>query len=596
MKPTDEQLAVCDSQADILKIKAGAGTGKTTTLVHLAARHPRDRILYLAFNKGIKEEAQQRFGRHVKAMTAHGLAFAHIGKHYANIPDKLAMSDLRPFHVLPELEGRLKAIPKELHNLYGGRVLETVKNFLVSGDEALDLPHVALGLSPGERRHFHADRLLADAQHIWTCMQDLRHRLPMIHDGYLKLFQLQQPDLGYDMVLLDEAQDTNPVTQALVEIQWGRLVYVGDEHQAIYGFRGARNAMALIQADEEHLLTGSFRFGPRVADVANAILEAKGEQALRLRGLGGPSAICPLTPGTPHAFISRGNSALFGRAVAALDKQHKFAFVGSLASYRLDLIEQTYHLMERMRQRVRDPFLASFESFDQLEEYADAMEDRDLKGRCKLVAKYAHRIPSLISRIQAQAGTYGQPGPFDLVLTTAHRAKGLEFDQVQMADDFQDFQDEETGEFLDLTQAGPQETEEINLQYVAATRARKRLEVGEKLLTFLRHQTKGSELGQMLGEAEGITKRFAGEHTPRPPRDPNAPPPANRPGGAKKHKPKRKAAVQDSFPDLPPVRRVRLPKPEAGGGFAPVQTPVCLPGQTPAAPMGRPARWTGSGT
>lgn len=48
----------------------------------------------------------------------------------------------------------------------------------------------------------------------------------------------------FDVVMVDEAQDTNPARRALVRCllaKGGRVVAVGDPHQAIYGFTGADN-------------------------------------------------------------------------------------------------------------------------------------------------------------------------------------------------------------------------------------------------------------------------------------------------------------------------------------------------------------------
>lgn len=485
MQATPEQLAICESRAEVLKIKALAGTGKTTTLRGLAGRHRDKKILYLAFNKAIKEEAQGKFVKNVRAMTAHGLAFASVGKHFANTPNKLHHGELKPFHVLPLLSRSLKGVPPTIHNLYGARVIETIRNYLISPEVDLGDEHLSLSASPAEKKHFSPTQLMEDAEGIWMEMQDLRSLVPMTHDGYLKLFQRNLPDLGYDMVMVDEYQDTNPVLQSLVEIQPCRRVYVGDEHQAIYGFRGAHNAMATAQADEELYLTGSFRFGQAIADMANTILDAKGEK-MSLRGLGAASDLCPIPFGATHTFISRGNSALFGRAVQALDRREAFAFVGPIQNYRLDLIEQVYRLS--IRDRVSDPFLKAFKSFEELEEYATAMEDREIIGRCRLVTKYGGRIPTLVSHITSNAGTYpDKPGDAKVVLTSAHRSKGLEFANVQLADDFMDFYDEEKEEWKDLTQASARDREEVNLQYVAATRAQGRLEVGEKLQKFWDH-------------------------------------------------------------------------------------------------------------
>ena len=482
MKPTDEQRAIMASPGQVVKIKAGAGTGKTTTLRGLAARHPNDRILYLAFNKAIKEDAQGKFGPHVRAMTAHGLAYAHVGKHYGNVHNKMSHTDLKPFQVVPDLAGSLRGIPKALHTLYAARVIETVKAFLVSADPELGEQHRTVSGAAAETKYFHPEQMLTDAEDLWARMQDLSRPTPMVHDGYLKLFQLQNPSLPYGMLLLDEAQDTNPVTQALVGTQDARRIYVGDEHQAIYGFRGAHNAMASIEADATWPLTGSFRFGAAVADVANALLTAKGE-TLRLQGLGPVSVVGSLPSNVPHAYIARSNGSLFARAVQAIDQNTAFAFVGPLYSYRFDLIEQVHHLA--IGRAVTDPFLKAFENVDELEAYADAMGDREWQGRVRIALKYGVRIPGLIASIQSKALTYPGPGEPFVVLTSAHRSKGLEFDHVQLSDDYLDFYDEDTGQWRDLVDAPVPLQEEVNLQYVAATRAKLSLELGGKLHRFV---------------------------------------------------------------------------------------------------------------
>jgi len=483
MLATAEQEAICESHAQILRVKAFAGTGKTTTLQMLAARRPHERLLYVAFNKGIQVQAQQKFrAGNVTARTAHGLAFAHVGHVYGDVPRKLLQGSLKPFHVLPKLTKSVNAIPKAAHNLYGARVIEALTNYLVSADPELTVDHVSLGQTPIEKRFFDPRRVLMDAEAIWAQMQDVRSPLPIVHDGYLKLFQISQPRLPYDTVLFDEAQDTNPVTQALVEAQAGRKVYVGDEHQAIYAFRGARNAMALIQADESHCLTGSFRFGPAIAELANALLQAKGEE-VRVEGLGPPSAVGLVNGKLPYTFLARSNSAIFNRAIQALDRNEAFALVGALYSYRFDLIEQTYRLSSG--KPVTDPFLKSFASYEALMTYAEAMDDKEVASRCRLVNKYGPRIPALVRRIGEQARAYPDPS-VKVVLATAHRAKGLEFPQVQLADDFMEFQNQKTGEWKNLRRADVRVQEEVNLQYVAVTRAQQMLQIGDRLNDFWR--------------------------------------------------------------------------------------------------------------
>ncbi len=52
---------------------------------------------------------------------------------------------------------------------------------------------------------------MKDAKVIWSKMMDTNDRMPMTHDGYLKLHQLQGNQIrGYDVILIDEAQDLTP--------------------------------------------------------------------------------------------------------------------------------------------------------------------------------------------------------------------------------------------------------------------------------------------------------------------------------------------------------------------------------------------------
>jgi hypothetical protein len=496
-KLTDEQAGICGSRADVIKVSAFAGTGKTTTLCAFAEMNPRDRILYVAFNKAIQLEATAKFPGNVVCKTAHSIAYGACGRDYAN---KLA-ADIRPFHIQRHLERALRDIPGPAHNLYGARVIETVKNYLVSGDMELGKEHVSIGDAPVERKHFDERTILADASRIWDEMQNTSSDVPMLHDGYLKLFQVKNRKLPYDIILFDEAQDTNPVTQAIVEVQSARKVYVGDRHQAIYGFRGATNAMELIDADEHHYLTGSFRFGQAVADVANTILMVKNED-VRLQGFGQGSRIRQIANAEGYAYITRGNCAIFNRAVQCVTNYEPFSFVGDIKGYRFDQILDVYNLS--IGQQVKDAFIRSFAGAAELNEYAKAVNDREILSRCKLVEMYGHDIPRLIERIEQSALPPIVPGATAsvseddkrIILTTAHKSKGLEFKNVKLAGDFMPLIDDE-GKVFDVSKASPSDIEDVNIQYVAATRAMKALHLCESLEEYLDYV---SEYRQAAGQ------------------------------------------------------------------------------------------------
>jgi len=487
LKFNAEQTAVIESDGQVVKVTAGAGCGKTSTLVGLSKFRPKERLLYVCFNKAIQIEAAGKFPENVTSRTAHSIAYGAFGHKFANTPNKLA-GDIKPFHIQRHLQRSLASIPMAAGNLYGGRVIETVKNFMVSSDKEMTLRNVSVGKAPVEVKHFDEKMILADAKAIWAQMQDLKSEVPMLHDGYLKLYQLSDRRLPFDRILFDEAQDTNPVTQAIVEAQSARKVYVGDRHQAIYGFRGATNAMEQIEADAHFSLTGSYRFGQEVADIANSILAVKNE-TMRLRGLGAPSKIRPIAASEGYAFISRGNVAIFNRAVQCLTKEEPFSFVGEIKGYRFDQILDVFNLS--IGAQVKDPFIRSFEGFDQLAEYAELINDREVKSRIKVVTKYGSEIPSLLDRIEKRAlppVTSANPSAYEkrIILTTGHKAKGLEMPRVRLAGDFMELIDDE-GRMFDVSTASTEQIEEVNLQYVAATRAQHVLQLCESLETYLEH-------------------------------------------------------------------------------------------------------------
>jgi len=65
MKSTAEQLPVIQYEGNHLVVKAYAGCGKTSTLVAYAEQHPHLRILYLAYNRAIRDEGAAKFPRNV---------------------------------------------------------------------------------------------------------------------------------------------------------------------------------------------------------------------------------------------------------------------------------------------------------------------------------------------------------------------------------------------------------------------------------------------------------------------------------------------------------------------------------------------------
>ena len=70
-----EQKAIIESTEPSIRVSAFAGTGKTTTLVGYASRRKNSRMLYMAFNKAIQEEAARKFTANVTCKTTHSIAY-----------------------------------------------------------------------------------------------------------------------------------------------------------------------------------------------------------------------------------------------------------------------------------------------------------------------------------------------------------------------------------------------------------------------------------------------------------------------------------------------------------------------------------------
>src|SRR5579875_3673941 len=79
---SDEQIAICKSNANEIKVNAFAGTGKTTTLLHYALAHPKQKFLYICYNKSIQLEAQSKFPSNVLTQTSHAIAYKKEGFKY----------------------------------------------------------------------------------------------------------------------------------------------------------------------------------------------------------------------------------------------------------------------------------------------------------------------------------------------------------------------------------------------------------------------------------------------------------------------------------------------------------------------------------
>lgn len=500
---TQEQkdiVAVNLKRGDFMKIYAFAGCTKTTTLREYTKAYPDKSFLYLAFNTSVAAEARKAFPSNVKCATTHSVAFNKKGFIY-----KHKLGYLRPHDVKDQVAGLTYPVAKYIADVIG--------KFAASSDRDICEKHLVLDSeSSVEELSWKKSPetiafLIKKAKEVWEKMCDTKNlKMPMTHDGYLKLFQLSQPKLDYDVILLDEAHDTSDVVIDIFQSQDCARIAVGDSHQAIYAFRWAENALDKLKGNIEMRLTGSFRFGDSVSEVANTILKNMKKETCAVVGLNKGDKLQKVEESKPYTVIARTNGSLFRLAAQTLKERGNFATFGWVGTreqdnwspykhYFFDRIEDVYHLFARNKAGIKDSYIKRFDNF---ESFLRVIRDKDapdleLQARTSVVLEYTHEVPDIIRKIITKSI---DPSEADIKFVTAHRSKGLEFDQVKLTDDFSDMviSDPDTGKerLADDKDVDPQE---MNLIYVAATRAKKVLEINpqiDKLRRFLCQQKKTS--------------------------------------------------------------------------------------------------------
>lgn len=471
---TAEQEAIVNSRAKILVVKAFSGSGKTSTCFEYARRRPKSRILSLAFNKAIAKEAKEKFKvlGNVTCNTTHGFAYQVMLNRYG--PAKLG-HDLSP-HDISKL--------MNVSPVHASKVLSIIESYACSGDDTISDKHIDKSImSDPEGWPIY----IKQANSLWkviTSPTDNRAKIP--HDVYLKLYQLERPDLSkqFDIVILDEAQDSSGCVVELLRNQKLVKVIVGDNHQSIYGWRGAINAMEQIIPEEELSLTKSFRFGPYVADAATKLLQHfKGERQSIIGS--GSTQVMSTTIDTSRqfAYIARTNGELFDTAVSYLDKA-SFGFVGGVESYQFHRLIDIYNLINGVNAKYSDVFWNNFESREQLITYAEKTSSSEIKSLIKIVDKYGNELPRLVNEVRV-AGDRFPLAEVQVVLTNVHRSKGLEFSQVALANDFADL-------LSPVFQNSKNRSEEINLLYVATTRAMDAISLNNRFADWLARYDKYS--------------------------------------------------------------------------------------------------------
>jgi len=455
-------------------VRARAGCAKTTTSIealnYVPARY--QRILLAAFNKIIAQELQSRItDPRVEAKTLHSLGMSYVMQNWEGVrvdASKRAWG-LVEEHVEASTPDAIKGALKELHTKV--RELDP----WVSDVKEIERLAVVYDLVPGEEtwtRVWTEERFYEtvleiinsaaqDDDTVWIDFADMIF-LPL-RNGWV--FP------RYDMVVVDEAQDMSRPQLVMAQRAvraGGRIVIVGDDRQAIYGFRGADSKgldrlKAELEASELGLTT-TYRCGKAIVQRAAALVPdfcaadsapdgvvryATPAEMTRDAAIGDfvlSRTNAPLM-GAALGIIRRGVRARvrgrdIGKGLIELVKKLKVTRLGDLYTEL-----EAWQAREMTRISKRNPELARVkaqgmqDTIDTLNTLAETVESlRELN----------EKLAMLFTDEDASAA---------VMCSTVHKAKGLETRRVWVLED--------------TMRSG--NVEEENIRYVAYTRAKDEL-------------------------------------------------------------------------------------------------------------------------
>lgn len=326
----EQQRAAAETTARAAVVLAGAGTGKTTTMVSLLAKLvlidgvTPERILMSTFTKaaaasmkvrleglfsriGYVDEARPYIG------TFHGFAFRLLKKEFRTLGYDKAPEPIDDEDLKNEVKAIIKTLtPKDEKPLF------SVKPFVaalgLAANKRISIGEAISPLLPSKAR-------LAGIKLAEKCysllMESLRSKGVLTYDQMISRWievAVANPSVAQrlagmlDVIIVDEFQDNNRLLYDFIQLlNPARRIMVGDVNQCIYSFRGSDVSLVKQFTNENpsatvHQISTNYRSGQAVLDVANRILEGSSYPMTLRPGKNNPRAT--VLPRCCHASMS----------------------------------------------------------------------------------------------------------------------------------------------------------------------------------------------------------------------------------------------------------------------------------------------------
>lgn len=495
---------VMNPKSKFLKILAIAGSGKTFLLKAITDIVKPKNALYLAYNKAIAVESSKKFNRErVTCSTTHSLAYHHIVKRYGYVigtditgrsitavemifPDEISKDEQK----LEYYRHYIRLLKYERKDL----IAAIICKFLLSKhikildfiqDEFLDF------LEPEE---------ITIASAYVNMMKN--KKVPITHSFYLKMLHIFM-HLGkikineYDLVMLDEAGDINPVTLEIYKlIQCDKKIMVGDDQQNIYSFNATINGFKETEGEGSTFdLSKSFRVSQDIAVHVESFCKKYLNPKMSFAGVYYKEEQIVEEKDRTIAFIFRTNAGLVDKMLDLERNNKPYNITRSVES--LFRIHRAI-IFCKPGGVIHDPDLQfiqhdcdEWDSSDELKRrystfigYLRYKNENNIqvKTAIQTILKYTGRT---ILEIYKQAKAHEETsGNHQITLTTAHASKGCEYDIVHLGEDLNEITMDLIKKYEVLFKDNKQhpsdflrnsELEEFRLYYVAGTRAKLKL-------------------------------------------------------------------------------------------------------------------------
>lgn len=481
---TDEMNAIIDAveAGDDVKGFAYAGGGKSTLLRAIEKYHKNKTGIYLCYNKALEREARTLFiGTNVHIYTSHSFALASIQVEFKK-------SFLRKVQIKPSKPSVIKFAEFNLDNPLFNQLdiekncrifIDVCEQFIQTASAEITEIHftekvkklIANKLNSkaikSNQKKDAINYLINHSRLLLKSMFDTNNDCFCSHDGYVKYWQLSKPVINYDYIMFDETQDASSVLLNVILSQKCQKIFVGDRYQSIYQFKGGVNAMDIIPC-EALPLSNSFRYGQQVADLATKVLRHSDEK-IKITGRGFDTEIIKgssYDDADSFLYIAHTNIHLLDILIDCYKASVPTVFITDKASYTLMKAESISHISQG------GEGVGVFKKYDSIDRLIAEQRDLETKVLVEWFKEDRDKFNDLIGALRWSLDIL--PEKALVRLCTAHGSKGLESDVVMLADDFS----------LIINAFGdgqPLPEDELNLIYVAITRAKKKLILTDKL-------------------------------------------------------------------------------------------------------------------